>query len=575
MGDHERLKQLILGDELAELGAHRRRVEALEASHADLPQQLPGLLREAQQGSGRQKLTQALTAPVADALGAAVQSHRHTIVEALFPVIGPAIRKAIAEAMRDFNDKFNRALESSFTPRGVRWRIESWRTGLPYAQVAMRHALPCRLDHLFLIDRHSGLVLARVSAPDLPDLDADAIAGMLTAIGDFVRDSVGSDEDRGSLDSASVGEHLVWVLPGPRANLAAFVRGAPPAELRTLLRERLEQIHVVLGDSPQTMQELTPATLAHLRESLRLDRIEADARAQASAQGASISRRWPLLLLVMLVVALLIGWEWRQRQWQGRLDAVTQLLSNWPGLHLDRVDGDIGQRVRVHGLIDAEAQPPQADIRKVLPPGVELQLDLRGYVSTDDAIVLQRARRLLGPPAGVTSAVRAGVLSLGGEADAAWVARAHAQAERVVGVTAVEASLLRVASDVQAGLRAEWNRRAQELPGQRVHFLRGTEPSDAAELPALLASVQRLRELASQLQVPLRLQCRGHSDDSGTGATNSELRERRARWLCTELRNAGITAASPSAEPDGAAANPPTIGERGASLWLDTSPEDE
>lgn len=575
MGDHERLKQLIVGDELAELDAHARRVAALEASHADLPQQLPRLLREAQQGKGRQRLAQALTAPVADALGAAVQSQRHTIVEALFPVIGPAIRKAIAEAMRDFNDNFNRVLESSFTPRGLRWRVESWRTGLPYAQVAMRHALPYRLDHLFLIDRHSGLVLARVSAPDLPDLDADAIAGMLTAIGDFVRDSVGNGEDRGSLDSASVGEHLVWVLTGPRVNLAAFVRGAPPAELRTLLRERLEQIHASLDDSPQSLQELTPATQVHLHESLRLDRIDVDAVAHASAQGASAPRRWPLLLLALLVLALLFGWEWRQRQWQGRLDAVTQVLSNWPGLHLDRVDGDIGKRIRVRGLIDAAAQPPHADIRALLPPGIELQLDLRGYVSTDDAIVLRRARRLLDPPAGVRSVVQAGVLNLSGEADATWAARAREKAERVVGVTGVDTSLLHVASDAQAGLRAEWDRRVQALPAQRVHFLRETEQRDPAELPALLASVQRLRELAPQLQEPLRLQCRGHNDEPGTSATNSELRERRARWLCAELRNAGVPAADLRAETDDAAANPPTIGERAASLWLEASPEDE
>lgn len=575
MGDHERLKQLIVGDELAALDAHARRVATLESSHADLPQQLPRLLREAQQGKGRQRLAQALTAPVADALGAAVQSQRHTIVEALFPVIGPAIRKAIAEAMRDFNDNFNRVLESSFTPRGLRWRIESWRTGLPYAQVAMRHALPYRLDHLFLIDRHSGLVIARVSAPDLPDLDADAIAGMLTAIGDFVRDSVGNGEDRGSLDSASVGEHLVWVLTGPRANLAAFVRGAPPAELRTLLRERLEQIHASLDDSPQSLQELSPATQVHLHESLRLDRIDVDAVAQASAQGASAPRRWPLLLLALLVLALLLGWEWRQRQWQGRLDAVTQILSNWPGLHLDRVDGDIGKRIRVRGLIDAAAQPPHTDIRALLPPGIELQLDLRGYVSTDDAIVLRRARRLLDPPAGVRSVVQAGVLNLSGEADAAWAARAREQAERVVGVTGVDTSLLHIASDAQAGLRAEWDRRVQALPTQRVHFVRETEQRDPAELPALLASVQRLRELSPQLQEPLRLQCRGHNDEPGTSSTNSELRGRRARWLCAELRSAGVPAADLRAETDDAAANPPTIGERAASLRLDASPEDE
>jgi hypothetical protein len=573
VGEHQRLKQLILGDELAELDAHAGRVAALEANLADLPQQLPAVLREAQQGKGRQPLAQALATPVADALGAAVQSQRHSIVEALFPVIGPAIRKAVAEAMRDFNDNFNRVLESSFTPRGLRWRLESWRTGLPYSQVALRHSLSYRIDHLFLIDRHNGLVLARVSAPDLPALDADAIAGMLTAIGDFVRDSVGSGGD-GGLDSASVGEHLVWVLQGPRANLAAFVRGAPPMELRTLLRERLERIHGDL-DAPLRAGHDAQQADAQLRYNLRLDRIDAELLAQETAQSGKPARRWPLVALALLALALLGAWEWRSWQWQRRLDAVTQTLSNWPGLHLDRVDGS-RNRVRVSGLIDPVAQSPEARIRALLPADAELQLDLRGYISTDDAIVLQRARARLDWPAGVQAAVQAGVLSLRGEADAAWIARVRENAAHIVGVTAVDTGALQTIDDGAAALRAEWSALARALPGQRVHFVRELEQRDAGELAALLASVQRLRELAPQLRRPLQLGCLGHNDEPGTATTNRELRDRRARWLCSELQKTGLAANAARAIDGDAATNQPTIDARAASLRLDdASPEGE
>jgi hypothetical protein len=148
-----------------------------------------------------------------------VREQRQTVVDALFPVIGPAIRKAIAEYLRTFVEGMNSALEASLTPRGLRWRFESWRTGTPYAMVVLRHTLRFKLDHLFLIERDSGLVLDRRSAPDLPDLDSDAIAGMLTAIGEFVKDSVGREQG-GALESARVGEHVLWVLEGPRANFA-------------------------------------------------------------------------------------------------------------------------------------------------------------------------------------------------------------------------------------------------------------------------------------------------------------------------------------------------------------------
>ena len=103
----------------------------------------------------------------------------------------------------------SRALDASLSGRGLRWRIESWRTGMPYAQVVLKHTLRYRIDHLFLIEAGSGLVIHRESAPELSDLDSDAVAGMLTAIQQFVRDSVGTEA--ATLDVASVGEHLLWV----------------------------------------------------------------------------------------------------------------------------------------------------------------------------------------------------------------------------------------------------------------------------------------------------------------------------------------------------------------------------
>ncbi|MBL8299760.1 MAG: hypothetical protein JNN30_15595 [Rhodanobacteraceae bacterium] len=560
MGEHQRLKELLLGEELAELNAQAERVAALEATQAELPKQLPALLQRAQRGNGRRRLAQALAAPVADALGAAVASQRQHIVDALFPVIGPAIRKAIAEALRDFTENFNRALESSLTLRGLRWRFESWRTGIPYAQVVLRHSLRYRIDHLFLIDRENGLVLARVSAPDLPDLDADAIAGMLTAIGDFVRDSVG-DGEGGGLDAASLGEHLVWVLPGPRANLAAFLRGAPPAELRAVLYGCLEQIHQRLDDSA-----LDSAALA---EVIKLDSIDAAAAAQAPT-SASSPRRWPLLVLVFLLFGSLVWWQWREWAWQQRIEAITAVLANWPGLHLDRIDGRAGREVRVVGLVDADAEPLEPTLRTLLPSEVDLQLLLRGFVSTDDPVVLQRVRRELDLPSGVQASVHSGVASLQGSADAAWIAQAKLRAERVVGLVALDTSLLQVSVDPAEALRAEWQRLSTMLPDLRVHFVRELEPRDPAELQHVVTVVQRLVALASELRRPLQLQCFGHNDEPGSAKKNRELRYRRAQWLCERLREADVVA---SFNP---ATNRPAADVRAASLWLDvTAPEEE
>lgn len=573
MDEHERLKQLLLGEELAEQQAQQRRVAALEAAAAALPAQLPELLQQGQRGEGRARLAQALAVPVADALGAAVQQQRQSIVDALFPVIGPAIRKAIAESLRDFTDTFNRALESSFTAHGLRWRLESWRTGLPYAEVVLRHTLRFRLDHLFLIERDSGLVLMRESAADLAELDADAIAGMLTAIGDFVRDSVSADGDS-TLDSASVGEHLVWVLQGPRANLAAFLRGVPPPALRNALRRRLELVHAELEDPSLALQADAPHVAAALQRNLRLEQIEASLRAEA-AQRRPSPRRWPLLLLLLALWAALAWWGWREWQWHEQIDQVNRVLQAWPGLYVDAVDHERGARLRVRGLIDADAPSPRAALEQLLPAGVALELDLRGYVSGDDAVVLQRARRQLQPPPTVRLKVHSGQLQLHGDAPADWVGQAVRQASWIAGVRRVDAAGLRVQDDAQAPLRAEWDQLLAALQQQRVHFVRELELRDAEELRALLATAMRLRELGAALQRPLHLRCRGHNDDPGSNATNLDMRARRARWLCEELARAGFAADSLRVATGAPDSTQPTIDARAATLWPDTVAAEE
>ncbi|HPG93730.1 MAG TPA: hypothetical protein PLR28_04145, partial [Dokdonella sp.] len=237
MSDLERLKHLLLADEREALLLAEQRIAALEQTHRELATRLPSLVRAAPQ----EPMTRALASPVAAALGNAVHENRASIIDALFPVIGPIIRKAIAEALRGLMRDMNQVFEYGFSPRGIRWRIEAWRSGVPFAQVVLKHSLNYRIDHVFLIERDSGLVLHRASSPGLPELDADAIAGMLTAIGQFVRDSVGPGGGE-SLEAARVGEHLLWVLDGPRASIASFIRGVPPDTLRVILSDRLEQI---------------------------------------------------------------------------------------------------------------------------------------------------------------------------------------------------------------------------------------------------------------------------------------------------------------------------------------------
>jgi hypothetical protein len=524
----QRLKDLLLDDERAGLSRAEERIEALERGRitgADLPR----LIDDAARGESAPRLARALAAPVADALGDAVQQRRQSIVDALFPVIGPAIRRAIAEALRGMVADLNAAIESSLTPRGLRWRLEAWRTGVPYAQVVLRHTLRWRIDHLFLIEPDSGLVIHRESAPGLPDLDSDAIAGMLTAIGEFVRDSVGR-EGGATLGSADVGEHLLWVEEGPRARLACFIRGAPPPALRVLLRERLERIHERFADPMAQLQGGAADVGAALAEALDLGALAQAARALDDAPPAR--PRWPAWLAGLLVLAVLAAWGVHEWRWSQRLAAAHVLLRDWPGLAVQRIAREDGG-LRVRALLDPLADPPREALAALLPAGAPVHLDLRGYVSADPPIVARRAQRVLAPPEGVTLACDDGTLRLAGELPRAARAELLARAALVPGVLAVDGTQL-VEREVR--LRAEFDALRTSLESRRIAFDGDAEaPRDPAAADALVDDLRRLLALAREQGLAVDLRTWGGADGSGSAARNAALRAARASWLAREL----------------------------------------
>ncbi len=194
------------------------------------------------------QMTRALAPTVEEALTASVRRDPRPLADALFPIFGPAIRKAIAASLSTMLESMNRTLEHSLSWRAVQWRITALRTGKSFAEIVLLDTLVYRVEQVFLIERESGLLLQHLSAPGVGTQDADMVSGMLTAIRDFARDSF-QVPDGETLDRLQIGELSVWIEQGPHAIIAAVIRGNAPPELRVTMQEALEHVHARFGET--------------------------------------------------------------------------------------------------------------------------------------------------------------------------------------------------------------------------------------------------------------------------------------------------------------------------------------
>src|SRR5271165_1270952 len=105
------------------------------------------------------QLRQALQPLLEEGIRTSVRKRPEILADALFPIIGAAVRKAVAVALQDMVQTMNQLLEQSVSWRSLEWRIEAIRTGRPFAEIVLLRSLLYRVEQVFLIHKDSGLLL--------------------------------------------------------------------------------------------------------------------------------------------------------------------------------------------------------------------------------------------------------------------------------------------------------------------------------------------------------------------------------------------------------------------------------
>lgn len=402
----EALRSLLLAEERTtidsirnDLTTLRERIESPEQRAQDISDVLSDATVLSQDANG--DLSSALRPVLEAQFSVSARENPELMAEALFPILGPAIRKMIASLF-----KFDASGSS---------KIYS-------------------IEQLFVIDKETGIPLVHVVHEDAFAQDADMVSGMLSAIQSYVQEAFSTASFDG-LNTLELGELSVWIEWGPNAVLASVIRGIGPESFRLSLQERLESIHQNYsqelqdydGDSEPfepLKSELTK--YIHSNHKKTITKISKLTKKQ---------RIWSCVAIVTLaaLVAGFVHSKIDEHRWQSYISQ----LKVTPGIIVTGEARGFGE-YRIEGLLDPMALEPSVVLEHSSLQSADVSFQFEPYYALHPPFIIKRARSMLAPPETTQLTLQGGTLVIEGLVTSEWLKETRRIAPLIAGIESVK-----------------------------------------------------------------------------------------------------------------------------------------
>jgi len=365
------LKSLLLKEELELLDTIKQKLLTEEQFTKEVAKVLAVALKRAQHKN--KNIERALAGPIKEGVKRAFVDSKQSIIDSLLPIMGQLIRKTVTNSIKQFVSDINRTLEQAFSVKYFKWRWQAYKSGIPIAQIVFQKTIRYQVSEIFLINIENGLLIQHVGADDMLK-DNNAISGMLTAIQDFVGDSL--NESDSQIESIEIkGKELLFSF-GSKAYLAAVVMGSPTERLKEKFQQLIENIHAEFSEdlSDEKQYENMPDLNGLLRSNLVTKSL--------SPENKKIYWQPWVVIFVFLLSIFAYTSHLKSVAHQKIVDSAESI----DGFILQNVkETDSGYRVM--GLLD-----PMADISPLQQDNISLST--KAYISIDANIIKKRIAKV-------------------------------------------------------------------------------------------------------------------------------------------------------------------------------------
>lgn len=166
-----------------------------------------------------------------------IKNSQDAVVEALFPIIGKMIKKYIAHEMRLLSENISKKTRTAFSFKNWFKNAKARAQGVSKGDIAIVDYAKPRLIQMFVVEKHSGLLITDYSPLSDGTIDKDMVAGMLTAIKSFVEDAfAGGDQN---LETIEYELYTIHIQNFYSYYIAAVISGAYSLMFKEVLEDQI------------------------------------------------------------------------------------------------------------------------------------------------------------------------------------------------------------------------------------------------------------------------------------------------------------------------------------------------